>query len=128
MNLDAEINNEIFRKDYKPVIAKNRHLASLAATRLKGVGTDYQAGTVLAKNTVDGLFYAYNNAGSSGLDTASCVLMETIADNGESTLMGRGIFSGELFKDNLVGYDAAAKTDLGAREYTASDSINIVKF
>lgn len=129
MNLDAEVNNEIFRKDYKQIIAKNRHLASIAPTRLKATGSDYQAGTVLGKNSVDGFFYAYNNAGASGIDTAVAVLMETIADDGLSTtLMGRGIFSGELFKDNLTGYDAAAKVDLGAREYQASDGINIVKF
>lgn len=128
MNLDANINNQLFRKDNTVIIAKNRHLASLAGVRLKGVAADYQAGTVLGKNSVDGYFYAYNNGASSGLDTAVCVLMETIADNGESTLLGRGIFSGELYKDNLVGFDSAAGTDLGARSYQASDGVNILKF
>lgn len=128
MNLDSKVDNQIFRKDYPQVIAKNRHLASLAGVRLKGTGSDYVAGTVLAKNSVDGYFYAYNNSGSSGLDTAVCVLMESIADTGETTLLGRGLFSGELFKDNLTGLDSPAITDLGARSYQASDGVNILKF
>lgn len=128
MNLDANVNNQLFRKDYPQIIAKNRHLASLSGVRLKGVAADYQAGTVLGKNSVDGLFYAYNTGSASGLNTAVCVLMETIADNGESTLLGRGIFSGELLQDNLTGLDAGAKTNLGARSYQASDGVNILKF
>lgn len=132
MNLDANINNQIFRKDYKPVIAKNRHLASLAGVRLKALGTDlYVAGLVLAKNSVDGYFYPYANGGASGTGTAVCVLMEDITDPASlpsPTRLGRGIFSGELLQDNLVGLDAGAKTSLGARSYQASDGVNILKF
>jgi len=129
MNLDAEINNQIFRKDYPQIIAKNRHLASLAGVRLLAVGNDYIAGQVLAKNTVSGYFQAYQNGGASGLGTAACVLMESIADLGLSTtLVGRGIFSGELFQGNLIGLDANAITNLGARSYTASDGVQILKF
>lgn len=133
MNLDAKVNNQIFRKDYKPIIAKNRHLASLVPARLKPFGTDqYFAGTVLAKNSVDGLFYPYANGGASGLGTAVAILMETIDDPASgsqaTTLVGRGLVSGELLQDNLIGLDAAAKTSLGARSYQASDGVNILKF
>jgi hypothetical protein len=128
MNLDANINNSLTRKDYPQIIAKNRHLASLTGARLKGVAADYAAGTVLAKNSVDSLFYAYDNNASSGLNTAVGVLMETITDNGEATLVGRMLVSGELLKDNLTGLDSGAITDLGARSYTGSDGVNILKF
>lgn len=129
MDLDANVNNQIFRKDYPVIIAKNRHLASLAPVRLVSTGSDYQAGTVLAKNSTSGLFQAYANGGASGTGTAVCVLMETITDDPvNGSMVGRGIFAGELYKDNLVGLDSGAITNLGAKSYQASDGVNILKF
>ncbi len=129
MNLDANVNNQIFRKDYPQVIAKNRHLASLAACRLLPTGNNaYPAGLVLAAR-IDGFFVPYVNGGASGTGTAVAVLNETIQDDGTyPTLMGRGIFAGELFYAALIGVDSNAVSNLNARTYTASDGNEILKF
>lgn len=132
MNLDSKFDTEIFRKDHPQILAANRHLASIKPVRLAYNASGYKAGTVLAKNSVSGLFQAYNDAGSSGLNTATCILFEAVdvssfADSSDSAL-ARGIWGGEVFEDKLVGIDANGKTDLNGRSIVDSTGVNIFKF
>ncbi len=75
------------------------------------------AGTLLAQKTSDKLYYAYNNSGTGGLDTARGVLRRP-ADTGTSNTgpaqQGNLVIQGILKLNQLVGVDAAALTDLGA--------------
>lgn len=134
--LDPNFNPEIFRKNFKQVIAKNRQLASLAPVRLAYSASGYAPGTVLARNTTSGLYQAYNNSGSSGIDTAAAILDAQIdvedfaGDTSQLSggVLAQALFGGEVFKDALVGYDANALTDLKGREYTDATGTTIVKF
>lgn len=128
MNLDAKVNNQIFRKDWPQVLAKNRHLASLGPTRLASIGVDYVAGTVLALRT-DGLYVPYVASGPSGTGTAAAVLEQSITDDSvQGSMMGVGIFGGEVYYGALSGVDSGAVTNLNGRTYTASDGNQILKF
>lgn len=131
-SLDANFSGEIFRKDHPMVIAQNRHLATLMPIRVDYSATDLVAGTVMGRNTVNGHYGEYDNSASSGLDTAACVLFQTIAtedfDSSTGSTMAVGIFGGELFKDKLVGLDANAITDLDAKTIVDATNVNILKF
>ena len=115
--------------------ATNRASAILLPVRVRYQANGYVAGTVLARNSVDGWFQAYANGGASGLDTASCVLFESLSasDFGGTTAQDSttafGIFGGcTVYKDKLVGYDADAGTDLGAKEITDATGVTTLKF
>lgn len=131
-NIDAKFSGEIFRKDFPMVIAQNRQLASLLPVRLAYNSGGYVAGQVLARNSVSGQYANYNNSGSSGLDTASCVLFEshdvTEFESATGSLTAVGIFGGEVFKDKLVGLDAPGITDLAAKTIIDATGINVLKF
>lgn len=129
---DIKFNAEIFRKDNKVVIAKNRHLADIASVRLAYDAAGFEAGRVLARNSVSGLYEKYSGSGASGTDEAKCVLFEEVkaadfASSGD-TQIARGIFAGYLFEDKLVGLDSGAKTDLDAKSYIEADGATILKF
>lgn len=128
-SIDANVNNEIFRKNWTCIIALKRELAVLSPVRLAYEAGGWTAGQVLARNTVTGLFEKYSAA--SGTYDASCVLFEDVDTTDQAATGGalaRGIFSGALFKDALIDYDANAKTELNARDWTDASSTNIMQF
>lgn len=128
-HLDAKVNTEIFRKDHPIILAANRHLASIKSVRMVyASATGYLAGTVIARNTVNGLYYAYNDAGSSGTEVASAILFEEVTPESGDTMLARGIFGGEVFQAKCVGLDANAITDLKARSITDALGTQILKF
>jgi len=132
MNLDAKVNNQIFRKDHPIILASNRQLATLYPVRLDYSSDGYKAGTVLGRNSVDGNYAAYDNGASSGLDTAAAILFEDVPvesfPSATGTALARGIFGGEVFKAKLTGLDASAITDLKARTITGADGVDVLKF
>jgi len=71
------------------------------------------AGTVLAQNSVDKKYYAYDNAGANGLDTARGVLRRP-ADTSTGDQLGNIVIAGILKNSLVSGADTAALTDLGA--------------
>lgn len=133
-SLDVKFSGQIFRKDFPMVIATNRQSAVLLPVRLQYKVGGYVAGTVLARDPADALFKPYDDAGASGVAVASCVLFEGIAEgdfdvaaaSGSTTAVG--IFGGcTLYKDKLVGYDAAAGVDLGAKEIIDASGVALLK-
>ena len=134
--LDPNFSPEIFRKNFPQVIAKNRQLASLMPVRLAYSASGYAAGTVLARNSTSGLWQAYNDAGSSGINTAVAVLDQPVAVDDflsetnpiSGGVLSQAIIGGEVFKTALVGYDANALTDLKGREIVDALGVTIVKF
>lgn len=131
-NIDARFNGEIFRKDHPMIIAQNRQLASILPVRLAYNASGYVAGRVLGRNTTSGYFENYDGGASSGLDTASCVLFEshdvTEFQSATGTVIARGIFRGDVYKDLLLGLDAGAETDLNSRTIVDATGINILSF
>lgn len=127
-----QFQSEVFRKNHKMIIAQNRHLATIGPVRLVHSSTGYLAGQVLARDPADGLFKNYDDAGASGVATASCVLLEDVDSTEMSgstgTAVARAVFGGELYEDKLVGLDANAKTDLKARTIVDALGINVLKF
>lgn len=139
MNLDAKVNNQIKRNDYPIIIALKRELATILPVRLQRNTADtFVAGLVLGRVTATGYYKAYDDAASDGSQTAVAVLMDDVAledrpDSSPSgaasgTSIGRGIFSGYLFKDKLTGLDANGITDLGAKTIVDASGVNILKF
>lgn len=134
---DAKFDGEVFRRDFKAVIATKRELALLRPVRLAPkVGTgDYVAGQVLARYTsgpYSGMFVDYDDAGASGRAVATSVLLvdrkSEAADSAASGSLAPAIFQGIVFKDSLIGYDAAALTDLKGREITDAANVTLVSF
>lgn len=132
-SLDPVFNPSIFRKDYPMILAQNRQLASIEPVRLQFDAAGYEAGRVVARNTVDGLYYKYNNAGASGLDTAAGVLFEDHPIEDFDTTTGgttaaRCIFGGEVYQSLCVGLDAPAIVDLKARTIIDATGVSVLKF
>lgn len=134
-SVDANFKGSIFRFDQPLVIAMNRSSAVLIGVRLRYQSGGYAAGTVLARNTTDGFYQAYNNSGSSGIDTAACILFEAHpaedfdGTGSTSTTTAVGIFGGcAVYKDRLTGWDANAKTDLSAREIIGGTGDTLLLF
>jgi Bacteriophage lambda head decoration protein D len=131
MNLDARINNELTRNDYPIIIAMQRHLATILPVRLVNTGADYKAGTVVGRVTATGLYKAYNDSNSDGSEVAKAILFEDVVATdvpASTNAVARGIFSGYVFKDKLVGLDAAAIGDLQAKTVTDASGVDILKF
>jgi len=131
-NTDAQFDGEIFRKDHPMILAARRDLASIKSIKLFYNASGYKAGTVLGLNSVSGYRQAYDDGASSGLNTADCILLDDhpVEDFKSSTdfVVSRGVFGGEVFKDLLTGYDAAAGVDLKARTIVTANGTNILKF
>lgn len=129
--IDAEVNNQIFRKDWPAIIAMRRDLAQISPVRLKNDGNDYLAGQALARKTSDSLFYRWS-AISGGTYDSPCILMETVTtdseDNAASAALARAIFAGYVYKSKLTDYDANWKTAAVAVEKTDATQITVVKF
>lgn len=130
-NLDANFNQQIFRKDFPMILATNRHLASFDSARLLYDALGYAAGVCLARRT-DGLYGKYVNGGASGLGTAVGFLFAPIDvsefSNVTGTAVERFVYGGELLNSALSGNDASADTTLGARKITGADGVTIYKF
>lgn len=77
-----------------------------------GAGSVIEAGTVMAFDSGSKKYVAY-----SGGDAAKCVLRQTVSTvDGDAA--GNLVFGGVLKLDLVIGLDAGALTDLGAREDT----------
>lgn len=127
--IDATVSNEIFRNDQTLVLAKRRDLASLSPGRLASKSGGYLAGTVLAYNTVTGLFEDY--AAASATYDAQAILFESVRESDLGATGGalaRLLVAGYVYKDALTSYDAGAKGDLGAHEQNDASGVTIVKF
>lgn len=94
-----------------------------------GVSLTLAKGTILGKRTSDNKYYAYNDALTDGTNVATCILMQaTKTDSSGNAFFGDStdaseinlphaeapVYKGGTFDtDDLTGYDANAKTDLG---------------
>lgn len=134
-SVGPESNITVFRKDFPMPIATNRSSAVMLPVQLRYNSAGVVAGTVLARNTTDGLYDTYVNSGASGTGTAACVLFEShaaedftsTATSGNCTAVG--IFGGcTLFKASCPNIDATSETSLGMRELTDSNGVVLLKF
>ncbi len=131
MNLDAKVNNQIFRKDHPIIIAKNRHLASIIAARLAHDTDGYQAGQVIARDDGDGLFYKWSAVSGGSYDTVSVLMEEVVGDAFTGTTgncLARTIVGGEVFYDKLIEIDAQAITDMKAKIVYDATAEAILKY
>lgn len=129
-NLDADFKPQIFRNDRPQVLACQRQLATLLAVRMRYRSTPYRYGTVIARNSVDGLYDAYDNAGSSGTDTAAGILKDTV-DFGTATGGSQPVVciaGGKVYENMVSGLDAGAKVDLKGRSFTDAEGTTIFMF
>jgi hypothetical protein len=94
-----------------------------------GASLTLAKGTVLGKRTSDNKHYAYNDALTDGTNVATCILKCTIkTDSGGNVFFGDSTtatvdnmphaeapvyVAGVFDTDDLTGYDANAKADLG---------------
>lgn len=135
-NLDANVNNQIFRKDFAIIIALNRQLATIQPVRIANDSTDMLAGTVLGRRTSDGIYKRYNSGNSDGSQTAACVMFEDVLQDDFNAqapaltgfALTRGIFAGYVFQAKLTGLDAGAITNLGGRTIIDASGVSILKF
>jgi len=134
-NIDAGFKGEITRYDQPLVIASNRASAILLGVRLRWQAGGYPSGTVLARNTTDGLYQAYASGGASGTGTAACILWtgrkpeDFDGTAATSSTVSQGIFGGcTVYKDRLTGYDAAALTALKGTEIIDASGTSLIKF
>lgn len=136
-NVDANFNSEVIRRDDPNIIAANRQQAILLGVRLPYDASGYKAGTVLAQNTVNSMFYKYDNGGASGLDAAACVLesivkvtdfSDTTANSVSNSVLAVGIFGGTVFYDKLTGIDANGVTDLKGRVVSDVTGVDLLIF
>lgn len=133
--LSPYFNQSIFRHDSPNILAKNPQRANIDGIALAYDSGGYVAGQVLARNSTSGLYQKYVSSGPSGTGTAACVLLDnlrgdytTAASGDVGTQAVRGVFGGEVFKDNLTGLDSGAITNLGARSYVDFNGSNILTF
>lgn len=130
MNIDANVNNEIFRKDSKVIIALNRHLAKLTPVRLKNDTNGYVAGQCVARNTSTGYWEKFSGISGSSPDS-HCILFEDV-DGSEflgttGTGLARGIVAGDVYQDKCTELDSTFKTALKGR-LIVNNADNIFSF
>lgn len=130
--IDAEVNNQIFRKDFSAIIAKRRDLASIAPVRLFGDGNDYLAGQIIARLTSTGQFKRWSAVSGGSYDTP-CVLFENVlAYEFDSTVTGgalaRAIVGGYVYQAKLIDYNSQALTALAGVNQTDASGIVVTKF
>lgn len=135
-NVDANFASEVLRRDDPNIIAANRQQALILGVRLAYQSEGYTAGEVLALNSDDGLYYPYDDGGSSGLNTAVCVLEQSVRATdfpGTTTAiadsaLAAAIFGGVVYYDKLGGIDANGVTDLKGRRITDVSGVNLMIF
>lgn len=131
MNLDAKVNNEIFRQDQTIILALNRHLADIQPVRLAFDADGYKAGQVVARDTSSGLWEKWSAVSGDSPDS-HCILFENVpvqdVDSAASgTAVARGIYGGDVYQDKCLELDSNAKTALGGRTIV-NNGDNIFKF
>lgn len=130
MNLDAKVDNEIFRKDFPIILALNRHLAKITPVRLAHDTDGYPAGQCLARNQSTGYFEKFSAVSGGSIDS-HCILFESI--DGEQftgstgTAVGRGLVAADVYEDNCTDLDATFKTAIGGRTIV-NNGDNILSF
>lgn len=129
---DAQFIPSDYRANFKNVIAKRSDLVKFIGGRMASAGAGltatYEAGLVVGKITSSGLYKAYNSANSDGSEVPVGVVSEqVITDEFGNSSEAVIIIGGILFKDMLIGYDANAKSVLGAKEYVEK-GVNLVSF
>lgn len=127
--VDASINNEIFRNDQNLILASRRDLAKFDGVILAYHADGYIAGQVLAYNTATSVYGKYSLL--SGSYPAAAVLARKVrAEEMDATTGagGLGIFGGYLYSAKLIDGSAQAKTDLGGRDYTDATGVVTFKF
>lgn len=130
--IDAEVNNQIFRKDFSAIIALRRDLAQISPVRLKYSASDYLAGQMLVRKSSDGLFYRFSAASGTAYDTP-CVLFEDVLAANQDTAqttgasLARAIMAGYVYKTKLIDYVASAVSGV-FREQTDATNVTVVKF
>lgn len=77
--------------------------------------TDLEEGTILGLVTTTGIFDVYKDANTDGTQVAKVILAEYVEAN-DNTQITSAYINVVAYKDKLVGLDAAAMVDLGARE------------
>ncbi len=131
-SIDSNFKSQVFRKDHPAIIAQDRQLAVLVGARLAYNATGYLAGTLLARNTVSGLYDKYDDGASSGLNTAAGVLFQEVAGEDFASATGSTtavlIAGGIVYKDKLIGLDSAAEADLSARTIVGADGVELLKY
>lgn len=136
-SLDAGFTSEVTRRDDPNIIALNRQQARFLGVRLAYMSGGYLAGTVLGKNSVSGLWMAYNDSGSSGENSAVAILekpvpegafVDTTAQSASNSVVVPAIFGGTVFYDKLVGIDANGVTDLKGRQFTDVTGASLMSF
>lgn len=119
MQRDASFIGSDSRSNFKQIIAKRSDLAQFDSGRMVPAGAGltvlYRAGLILGKVTASGFYKAYSDAASDGSEVAVGVLSEDVetdefGNDSECVIIKHGI----LFKDLLIGYDAAALADMKA--------------
>lgn len=117
------------RANFKNVIAKRSDLARFDSGRMVAPASGivkYNAGQVLGKVTASGKYKAYDATASDGSEVAVGILAEEVMV--DSTGFGSKcliIKSGVLFKDMLIGLDAAAITALKG-SVSQEDGVNLI--
>lgn len=127
-SLDAQVNNQIFRKDQPMILACNRHLAWIAPVRMAYAAGGYPAGQVVGRITANGLYAAYNDSNSDGTQTAVGVLFADCTPASGDTEASRCIMGGKVFQAKLTGLDAAAIVDLKGRSIIDALGVQILSF
>lgn len=137
-NVDANFTAEVLRHDDAQIVATHPNQALRFGVRLAYNASGYAAGQVLGKNSVSGLFMAYNNSGTSGEDTAVAILEQpvkatdfpgtTAQDLNSSVLTGAIFGNACVFQSKLTGLDSSAITDFGGRSVTPSDGVQLFLF
>lgn len=129
-NITPNYKPSIFRQDYPQVLACNRQFATLLPIAVAFASGGYRWGQVMGRNSTSGEYAAYNNSASSGLDTAACLILQSI-DFGSATGGNQaavGCFGGEVYSGQLSGLDAPAIVDLGGRLIVDATGVSIFKF
>lgn len=130
--IDAEINNQIFRKDFGAVIAMRRDLASLQPARLFNDGNPYYMGQCLARDTSSGVFKRWSAVSGSANDSPCVLFEDVLAYQFDATVTGgalaRVLTAAYVFKDKLVDYSAGFKTAVVGKEITDASGVTVVKF
>lgn len=134
-SLTPNFKGQIFRYNQPLVIAGNRNTALIYGLSIRYNATGYQAGTVLARNTTDGIYQAYDSGGSSGTNVASAILLDAYAPedftatSATGTTLANGLFGGAtVYKDSLPNYSAGVLTDLKASIIYVDGGTQLLKF
>lgn len=128
--MNPEFQAQVFRQDQALIIACDRHLAVILPIGLRYAAAGIVAGTVMARNTTDGLYDAYSSAGSSGLNAAACITLRNEATTSGQVTYTPAIFKGIVFYNNLTGVDATAygSSGLAGRKITDGQGSVLLMF